>query len=113
MTSFPESFHACPRSLDVGRARRHDQQPIGADLGRASKALIGYRRLDVYGGRGNYFFMVGSAAAPLIGLMFIVAMLTAGRDRSQFEPGKKLYTSPIVWHLGVVLVLSGAAIARP
>jgi len=62
-------------------------------------------------GWGNYFFLVGSAAAALIGLMFIVATLTAGRDRGQLEPGKKLYTSPIVCHLGVVLLLSGAAVA--
>ncbi len=67
----------------------------------------------MFAGWSNYFFMVGSAAAALIGLMFIVATLTAGRDRSQVEPGKQLYTTPIVWHLGVVLVLSGATIAPP
>lgn len=55
--------------------------------------------------------MVGSAAAALIGLMFIVVTLTAGRRRSELEPGKKLYTSPIVWHLSVVLLLSGGALA--
>lgn len=43
--------------------------------------------------------------------MFIVATLTGGRDRSQMESRKKLYTSPIVWHLGAILVLSGAALA--
>lgn len=53
--------------------------------------------------------MIGSSAAALIGLMFVVVTLTAGRDRKDLEPGKKLYTTPIVWHLGVVLVLSGAA----
>jgi hypothetical protein len=61
----------------------------------------------------EYFFMVGSSAAALIGLMFVVVTLTAGRERSELEPGKKLYTSPIVWHLGVVLVLSGAAEMPP
>jgi hypothetical protein len=59
----------------------------------------------------NYFFMVGSAAAALIGLMFVVVTLTAGRDRHELEAGKRLYTTPIVWHLGVVVVLSGAAVA--
>ena len=59
----------------------------------------------------EYFFMIGSSAAALIGLMFVVVTLTAGRDRSELERGKTLYTTPIVWHLGVVLVLSGAAIA--
>jgi hypothetical protein len=61
----------------------------------------------------DYFFMVGSAAAALIGLMFVVVTLTAGRDRRELERGKKLYTTPIVWHLCVVVVLSGAALARP
>lgn len=60
---------------------------------------------------GDYFFMIGSSAAALIGLMFVVVTLTAGHGREEVERGKHLYTSPIVWHLGVVLVLSGAAIA--
>lgn len=60
---------------------------------------------------GNYFFMIGSAAAALIGLMFVVVTLTAGRDRDEVERGKHLYTSPIVLHLAVILVISGAAIA--
>lgn len=65
----------------------------------------------MFAGWGNYFFLVGSAAAALIGLMFIVVTLTAGRQRSELEPGKKLYTSPIVWHLSVVLLVSGSALA--
>jgi hypothetical protein len=59
----------------------------------------------------EYFFMIGSSAAALIGLMFVVVTLTAGRERDDTERGKRLYTSPIVWHLAVVLLLSGAAIA--
>ena len=59
----------------------------------------------------EFFFMIGSSAAALIGLMFVVVTLTAGRDREEVERGKHLYTSPIVWHLAVVLTLSGAAIA--
>src|SRR5438270_7112514 len=59
----------------------------------------------------DHFFMVGLAAAALIGLMFVVVTLTAGRDRKELEAGKKLYTTPIVWHLGVVVVLSGGAVA--
>ena len=43
--------------------------------------------------------------------MFVVVTLTAGPRRDQTERGKHLYTSPIVWHLAVVLVLSGAAVA--
>jgi hypothetical protein len=59
----------------------------------------------------NYFLIVGPSAAALIGLMFVVVTLTAGRDRQQVERGKHLYTSPIVWHLSVVVVLSGLASA--
>ena len=65
----------------------------------------------VFEGWEEYFLMIGSSAGALIGLMFVVVTLTAGRDRSEVEHGKHLYTSPIVWHLAVILVLSGAAIA--
>ncbi|MFL6721357.1 MAG: hypothetical protein ACJ8FT_06085 [Sphingomonas sp.] len=63
----------------------------------------------MFDGWDNYYLMVGSSAGALIGLMFVVVTLTAGRGRAETERGKHLYTSPIVWHLGVILVLSGAA----
>ena len=59
----------------------------------------------------EYYFMIGSCAAALIGLMFVVITLTAGRGRSESEEGKHLYTSPIVWHLSAILALSGAAMS--
>lgn len=59
----------------------------------------------------NFYLGLGPSAAALIGLMFVVVTLTAGRDRGEVEHGKHLYTSPIVWHLAVVLVLSAAASA--
>jgi hypothetical protein len=65
----------------------------------------------MFEGWGDYFFMIGSSAAALIGLMFVVITLTAGRERAETDQGKKLYTSPIVWHLSVILLLSGGAIA--
>jgi lysylphosphatidylglycerol synthetase-like protein (DUF2156 family) len=57
----------------------------------------------------NFYIIVGSSAGALIGLMFVVVTLTAGRDRAETERGKHVYTSPIVWHLGVVLTLSATA----
>jgi len=63
----------------------------------------------MFEGWENYYLMVGSSAGALIGLMFVVVTLTAGRDRAEVEHGKHLYTSPIVWHLAVILALSGAA----
>ena len=68
-------------------------------------------RVSMFQGWDNYYLSLGPSAAALIGLMFVVVTLTAGRDRKEVERGKHLYTSPIVWHLGVVLVLSGAASA--
>jgi hypothetical protein len=63
----------------------------------------------MFEGWENYYLMIGSSAGALIGLMFVVVTLTAGRDRAEVERGKHLYTSPIVWHLAVILTLSGAA----
>src|SRR5437763_1603295 len=63
----------------------------------------------MFQGWENYYLMVGSSAGALIGLMFVVVTLTAGRDRAEVERGKHLYTSPIVWQLAVILTLSGAA----
>ena len=68
-------------------------------------------RFEMFQGWENYYLSLGPSAAALIGLMFVVVTLTAGRDRNEVQRGKRLYTSPIVWHLGVVLVLSGAASA--
>lgn len=65
----------------------------------------------MFEGWENFYLIVGPSAGALIGLMFVVVTLTAGRERDQTERGKHLYTSPIVWHLGVVLMLSGAAVA--
>lgn len=65
----------------------------------------------MFEGWENFYLIVGPSAAALIGLMFVVITLTAGRERDDTERGKHLYTSPIVWHLAVVLALSGAAVS--
>jgi len=67
----------------------------------------------MFEGWENFFLIVGPSAGALIGLMFVVVTLSQGRDRQQYETGKHLYTSPVVWHLSVVLLLSGAAVAPP
>jgi len=63
----------------------------------------------MFEGWQDYFLLVGSAAAALIGLLFVVVTLTAGRERSSLELGQRFYMSPIVADLAAVLVLSGAA----
>jgi hypothetical protein len=65
----------------------------------------------MFSGWGEYYLLIGSGAAALIGLLFIVATLTSNMDRSTVRVGASLYTSPIVFHLAVVLVLSAMALA--
>src|SRR6476659_9641790 len=63
----------------------------------------------MFEGWQDYFLLVGSAAAALIGLLFVVVTLTAGRERSMLEVGQRFYMSPIVADLAAILVMSGAA----
>ncbi|MEO6226019.1 MAG: hypothetical protein ABIO80_09255 [Sphingomicrobium sp.] len=65
----------------------------------------------MFEGWENFYLITGGSAGALIGLMFVVVTLTAGRDRDEVERGKHLYTSPIVWHLAVILALSAGAMA--
>src|SRR3954471_14947575 len=67
----------------------------------------------MFHGWDEYYFMIGSSAAALIGLLFVVATLSAGRDRSTVETGSRLFTTPLVAHLGAILLLSGATLAPP
>lgn len=67
----------------------------------------------MFEGWQDYFLLVGSAAAALIGLLFVVVTLTIGRDLSTIERGQKLYMTPIVFQLGGTLLLSGVALAPP
>ncbi len=60
---------------------------------------------------GDFFFLIGSAAASLIGLLFVVVTLNQGRERETALKGANTYMTPIVFHFGVVLVLSAAAVA--
>jgi hypothetical protein len=57
----------------------------------------------------NFYLIVGPSAAALIGLLFVVVTLTSGQDRSKALWGQSLFMTPIVFHYGVVLVLSAMA----
>ena len=65
----------------------------------------------MFEGWQDYFLLIGSAAAALIGLLFVVATLTVGRELDMIERGQKLYMTPIVFHLGGIVLLSGAAMS--
>jgi hypothetical protein len=57
-------------------------------------------------GWSNFYFLIGSAAAGLIGLMFVVVTLTAGGDRSRSLRGAALYLTPTIVHFAAVFSIS-------
>ena len=64
----------------------------------------------MFEGWGEFFLLAGSAAAVLIGLIFVVISLMQDRSRSTVLAGAKLYMGPIVLGVSFVLVLSAAAL---
>jgi len=64
----------------------------------------------VFEGWSEFYLLVGSAAAVLIGLIFVVVTLMQDRSRSSVLAGSKLYMGPVVLHVSFALVLSAAAL---
>lgn len=60
----------------------------------------------MFHGWENFFYLIGSAAGALIGIMFIVITLTAGHEPRRVSRGAPVYVTPIVFHFAVVLVVS-------
>ena len=65
---------------------------------------------DMFEGWHEFYLLAGSAAAVLIGLIFVVISLMQDRSRSSVLAGSKLYMGPIVLGVSFVLVLSAAAL---
>lgn len=65
----------------------------------------------MFEGWGEFYLLAGSAAAVLIGLIFVVITLMQDRSRSSVLAGARLYMGPIVLGVSFVLVLSAAALA--
>ena len=57
----------------------------------------------------NFYILIGTAAATLTGLMFVVTTLIAGIDThvSTLNAGVSAYNTPIVVQFGAVLLLAG------
>ena len=64
----------------------------------------------MFEGWGEFYLLAGSAAAVLIGLIFVVVTLMQDRPRSSVLAGSRLYMGPIVLNVSFVLVLSAAAL---
>jgi hypothetical protein len=65
----------------------------------------------MFAGWQSFYQMTGEAAATLIGLLFLVVSLMSGRQVSGTMQGLRLFTTPSVFHLVSVLVVSGMALA--
>jgi hypothetical protein len=59
----------------------------------------------------SYYLLIGTAAGALIGLLFVVATLNAGREVSDVTRGTKTYLTPTVFHFAIVVVVSALATA--
>jgi hypothetical protein len=57
----------------------------------------------MFNGWESYFTLLGTAAAGLIGLLFVVVTLTSGFDREKAQRGQSLYMTPTMLHFAVVL----------
>ena len=64
----------------------------------------------MFEGWDNYFVLLGTAAAGLIGLLFVVVTLTTGLDRSRALRAGGIYMTPIAVHFGVVLSISACTL---
>jgi len=64
----------------------------------------------MFAGWQTFYQMTAEAAATLTGLMFIVVSLSSGRNTPINERGVLLFTSPTVFHLTSVLVISALAL---
>lgn len=56
-------------------------------------------------GWGSYFALIGTAAATLLGLMFVAVSITASYMTEELAPGLRVFLSPTIFHLAGVLVL--------
>jgi hypothetical protein len=62
-------------------------------------------------GWDNFYYLIGSASAGLIGLLFVVVSLSTGRDRETSLRGAALYMTPTVVNFAVVLSVSAVCLA--
>ncbi|HTK33922.1 MAG TPA: hypothetical protein VL358_01380 [Caulobacteraceae bacterium] len=58
----------------------------------------------------SFYLLIGSAAAALIGLLFVVATLTSSLETESAATGASVFMTPTVFHFAVVLVLSAMAL---
>ena len=58
----------------------------------------------------DFYLVLGPASAGLIGLLFVVMSLTSNLERNRAVRGAQVYMTPVVFHLGVLVLLSCLAL---
>lgn len=58
----------------------------------------------------TFYLVVGTSAGALVGVMFIVATLTAEIDFEQINRGTIIYQNPTVFHFGIIVAVSALAL---
>ncbi|MGZ5985818.1 MAG: hypothetical protein ACXWK7_12840 [Caulobacteraceae bacterium] len=64
----------------------------------------------MFEGWHDFYLVLGPASAGLIGLLFVVVTLTTNLEREKAMRGVSVFMTPIVFHLGVLVLLSGLAL---
>lgn len=54
----------------------------------------------------TFYLLLGTSAAALIGMMFVVITLTAEIRMDQMNRGTVIYHNPTIFHLGVIVAVS-------
>ncbi len=60
----------------------------------------------MFSGWDNYYIIIGPSAGALLGIMFVVATLTAGLESNRASQGSQIYITPNVFHFAIVVVVS-------
>ena len=61
-------------------------------------------------GWSNFYFMLGGAAATLIGLLFVVSSLSRSGDVEKAERGQRYFLTPTLFNFGAVLAMSAVGL---
>ena len=59
----------------------------------------------MFEGWHDFYLVLGPSAAGLIGLLFVVMSLTSGLERQRAMRGAQVFMTPVVFHLGVLVLL--------
>lgn len=65
----------------------------------------------MFQGWENFYYLMGSAAAALMGLMFLAVSLSSSYDPDKTATGQRLFMTPTVMQFALTLAIAGLALA--